>query len=84
MSRVERDDGQESTGAEQDLERSREVHLTMDLCLRIGDMLLASGAGAADVTATMGSVAHHLGIGGAEIDVTFTALSMSVQRSLLT
>ena len=54
----------------------------MDLCLRIGEMLLSSGAGAADVTATMRSVADHLGLRQAEIDVTFTALSMSHQRSL--
>ena len=63
-------------------ERTREIHLTMDLCLRIGEMLLSSGAGAADVTATMRSVADHLGLRHAEIDVTFTALSMSYQRSL--
>ena len=61
--------------------RAREVHLTMDLCLRIGEMLLSSGAGAADVTATMRSVADHLDLRQAEIDVTFTALSMSHQRS---
>ena len=62
-------------------ERAHEVHLTMDLCLRIGEMLLSSGAGAADVTATMRSVADHLGLRQAEIDVTFTALSMSHQRA---
>ena len=45
-------------------------------------MLLSSGAGAADVTATMRSVADHLGLRQAEVDVTFTALSMSHQRSL--
>lgn len=67
--------------AEREAERAREVHLTMDLCLRIGEMLLSSGAGAADVTATMRSVADHLGLRQAEIDVTFTALSMSHQRS---
>jgi uncharacterized membrane protein YjjP (DUF1212 family) len=66
---------------EKQAERAREVHLTMDLCLRIGEMLLSSGAGAADVTATMRSVADHLGLRQAEIDVTFTALSMSHQRS---
>ncbi|CUR57184.1 conserved membrane hypothetical protein [metagenome] len=62
--------------------RAREIHLTMDLCLRIGEMLLSSGAGAADVTATMRSVADHLGLRQAEIDVTFTALSMTYQRSV--
>jgi uncharacterized membrane protein YjjP (DUF1212 family) len=63
-------------------ERTREIHLSMDLILRIGEMLLSSGAGAADVTATMRSVADHLGLRQAEVDVTFTALSMSHQRSL--
>jgi uncharacterized membrane protein YjjP (DUF1212 family) len=59
----------------------RELNLTIDLCLRIGEMLLSSGAGAADVTATMQSVAYHLGMRHPEIDVTFTSLSMSYQAS---
>ena len=71
----------EEQAAEEAAERAREVHLTMDLCLRIGEMLLSSGAGAADVTATMRSVADHLGLRAAEIDVTFTALSMSHQSA---
>lgn len=78
----EEDDPQAELEARLEAERAREVHLTMDLCLRIGEMLLSSGAGAADVTATMRSVADHLGLRSAEIDVTFTALSMSHQRSL--
>lgn len=75
------DDPQAQLEAQLEAERAREIHLTMDLCLRIGEMLLSSGAGAADVTATMRSVADHLGLRSAEIDVTFTALSMSHQRS---
>ena len=59
----------------------RELNLTIDLCLRIGEVLLSSGAGAADVTATMQSVAHHFGLRQPEIDVTFTSLSMSYQAS---
>jgi uncharacterized membrane protein YjjP (DUF1212 family) len=78
----EEDDPQAEMDARLEAERAREIHLTMDLCLRIGEMLLSSGAGAADVTATMRSVADHLGLRAAEIDVTFTALSMSHQRSL--
>ena len=73
--------GEDSSEEQAAAERAREIHLTMDLCLRIGEMLLSSGAGAADVTATMRSVADHLGLRHAEIDVTFTALSMSHQRS---
>lgn len=60
-------------------ERAKRIHLTMDLCLRIGELLLSSGAGAADVVATMTAVAHHLGLRQADVDVTFTALSMSYQ-----
>ncbi|GAA5109115.1 threonine/serine exporter family protein [Alloalcanivorax gelatiniphagus] len=72
---------QQDEDPEELAERAREVHLTMDLCLRIGEMLLSSGAGAADVTATMRSVADHLGLRSADIDVTFVSLSMSYQRS---
>jgi uncharacterized membrane protein YjjP (DUF1212 family) len=75
------EEAQEAQEAQEAGERAREVHLTIDLCLRIGEMLLSSGAGAADVTATMRSVADHLDLRSAEIDVTFTALSMSPQRS---
>ena len=54
---------------------------TLDLCLRVGEMLLSSGAGAADVTATMRSVAYALGVRNPQVDVTFTSLSMTVQES---
>ncbi len=60
---------------------ARQKHQTLDLALRIGEMLLSNGAGAADVTATMGSVAHHLGLRQVLVDVTFTTLSLSHQAS---
>jgi uncharacterized membrane protein YjjP (DUF1212 family) len=44
-------------------------------------MLLSNGAGAADVTATMSSVAHHLGLRQVIVDVTFTTLNLSHQAS---
>ena len=58
---------------------SREIYKTLDLALRIGEVLLSSGAGAADVTATMWSVVHACGLRGVEVDVTFTALTMTHQ-----
>lgn len=58
---------------------TRQRHMTIDLCLRIGELLLSSGAGAADVVATMQSVARHLGLRNATVDVTFTSLAMSWQ-----
>lgn len=60
---------------------ARQKHQTLDLALRVGEMLLSNGAGAADVTATMGSVAHHLGLRQVLVDVTFTTLSLSHQAS---
>ncbi|WP_205471558.1 threonine/serine exporter ThrE family protein [Nocardioides sp. SYSU D00038] len=59
----------------------REANLTLDFCLRVGEVLLSSGAGAADVTATMQSLAHHFGLRNADIDITFTSLAMSWQHS---
>ncbi len=61
------------------MSETKEIYKTLDLALRVGEMLLSNGAGAADVTATMSSIAHHLGLRGAAVDVTFTALSMSFQ-----
>lgn len=60
---------------------SRQTHQTLDLALRVGEMLLSNGAGAADVTATMDSVAHHLGLRQVLVDVTFTTLTLSHQAS---
>jgi len=60
---------------------SRALNLTLDFCLRVGEMLLASGAGAADVTATMRTLAYHLGVRYPDIDVTFTNLSMTYQAT---
>ena len=63
------------------MQETRDIYKTLDLCLRIGEVLLSSGAGAADVTATMLSMAHGMGLRNADVDVTFTALSMSYQTS---
>ena len=60
---------------------TREIYKTLDLALRVGEVLLSSGAGAADVTATMWSVVHACGVRGVDIDVTFTALTISHQAS---
>lgn len=60
---------------------ARTLNLTLDFCLRVGEMLLSSGAGAADVTATMQSLSWQLGVRNPDIDVTFTSLSMSYQYS---
>lgn len=58
---------------------SNDVYKTLDLALRIGELLLASGAGAADVGAQMNNVARACGLRRFTADVTFTELAMSHQ-----
>lgn len=60
---------------------TREIFKTLDFALRVGEMLLSNGAGAPDVSATMGSIVHYLGLRGASVDVTFTRLTISHQTS---
>ncbi|WP_310961971.1 threonine/serine exporter family protein [Nocardioides terrisoli] len=55
---------------------------TLDLALRVGELLLSSGAGAADVGAQMSNVAHACGLRRVSTDVTFTSLSISYQPGL--
>jgi len=52
---------------------------TMNLALRIGELLLSSGAGAADVSAQMNNVARASGLRSFTADVTFTELAMTHQ-----
>jgi uncharacterized membrane protein YjjP (DUF1212 family)/uncharacterized membrane protein YjjB (DUF3815 family) len=59
----------------------REATATMNLALRIGELLLSSGAGAADVSAAMRNVAWACGLRGYTADVMFNELTMSQQSS---
>jgi uncharacterized membrane protein YjjP (DUF1212 family) len=59
---------------------TRETYQTLDLALRVGELLLSSGAGAADVTATMQALTRHYGLRNVDIDVTFTLLRISYQE----
>ncbi len=59
-----------------------DVYKTMDLALRIGELLLSCGAGAADVSAQMNNVARACGLRRFSADVTFTELAMSHQPKL--
>jgi uncharacterized membrane protein YjjP (DUF1212 family)/uncharacterized membrane protein YjjB (DUF3815 family) len=62
-------------------DRTREITATMNLALRIGELLLSSGAGAGDVSAAMRNVAWACGLRGFTADVMFTQLTMSQQSS---
>jgi uncharacterized membrane protein YjjP (DUF1212 family) len=59
----------------------REVFESLDLALRIGEVLLSSGAGAADVTATMLAVTRACGLRKVSADVTFVDLTLHHQAS---
>ncbi|MCP2260643.1 Uncharacterized membrane protein YjjP, DUF1212 family [Streptoalloteichus tenebrarius] len=56
------------------------VHSVLDLALRIGEVQLASGAGAADVTATMLAVTNAYGLPRCEVDVIFTSITVCCHR----
>lgn len=58
-----------------------ETYKTMDLALRVGELMLSSGAGAADVSAQMDNVGRACGLQRFSADVTFTELAMSHQPS---
>jgi uncharacterized membrane protein YjjP (DUF1212 family) len=58
-----------------------EVYEALDLALRIGEILLSSGAGAADVTATMLSTTAACGVRNVTADITFVDLSLRHQPS---
>ncbi|HEX3929964.1 MAG TPA: threonine/serine exporter family protein [Nocardioides sp.] len=64
-----------------DRETTREITATLSLALRIGELLLSSGAGAGDVSAAMRNVAWACGLRGYTADVMFTQLTMSHQTS---
>lgn len=56
------------------------VNLVLDLGLRIGEVQMASGASASDVTATVIAVTSAYGLPHCEVDVIFTSISICCQR----
>ncbi|WP_225447692.1 threonine/serine exporter ThrE family protein [Streptacidiphilus sp. P02-A3a] len=64
-------------------EIGRNVPRILDLTLRIGELLLASGESAEDVEAAMLGVSHAYGLDRCEPQVTFTLLAISYQPSLI-
>ena len=56
------------------------AHAALGLALRIGESMLAIGASAADVTATVLRVAAAYGLTPCQVDVTFTSITLSYDR----
>lgn len=69
----------ESTGTHPQTPNVRRV---LDLALRLGELLLASGEAAEDVEAGMLAVAHGFGLERCDVSVTFTLLTISHQATL--
>ncbi|NJP66021.1 threonine/serine ThrE exporter family protein [Streptomyces spiramenti] len=59
------------------------VPRVLDLTLRIGELLLASGEGAEDVETAMFAIAHAYGLDRCEATVTFTLIGITHQPSLV-
>lgn len=60
----------------------RYARSVIDLCLRVGVAMLATGASAADVVATVLRISSAYGMPGIHVDITFTSISVSVNRDL--
>lgn len=54
----------------------------VDLCLRIGALMLGTGATAAETTATMLRLTHTYGLEHAHVDVTYTSVMISSPRGV--
>ncbi|MGD9527167.1 threonine/serine ThrE exporter family protein [Pseudonocardia sp.] len=52
----------------------------LDLCMRVGEVLLSSGEAAADTSATMTRLAAACGLTTVDVDITFTSITMCCHR----
>ncbi len=60
----------------------RQARLVIDLCLRAGEAMLATGASAADVVATVLRISDAYGIDAMHVDITFTSITVSIHRGM--
>ena len=60
----------------------RHVQQVLDLCMRIGEILLSSGEGAGETTETMLRVAQAFGLSAVDVDITFTAVTICCHRGM--
>ncbi|HVL83477.1 MAG TPA: threonine/serine exporter family protein [Pseudonocardia sp.] len=56
------------------------VQEVLDLCMRVGEVLLSSGDGADETTRTMLRVADAAGLPTVDVDITFTSITMCCHR----
>ena len=58
------------------------VQQVLDLCMRIGEVLLSSGEGAEETTQTMLRIAHVAGLPTVDVDITFISITMCCHRGM--
>jgi hypothetical protein len=58
------------------------VQQVIDLCIRIGEVLLSSGEGSGETTETMLRVANAFGLSAVDVDITFTAVTICCHRGM--
>ena len=60
----------------------RHARAVIDLCLRVGEAMLATGASSADVVATVLRLGELYDVTGMHIDITFTSIIVSLHRGV--
>lgn len=60
----------------------RHARSVIDLALRVGEAMLATGAGASDVVATVLRLTAAYDVHSAHVDVTFTSITVSIHRGI--
>jgi hypothetical protein len=61
----------------------RHVQQVIDLCMRIGEVLLSSGEGSGETTEAMLHVADAFGLSALDADITFTAVTICCHRGMV-
>lgn len=59
------------------------VQQVLDLCMRVGEVLLSSGEGAEETAETMRRLAAALGLATVDVDITFSSITMCCHRGML-
>ncbi len=58
------------------------VQEVLDLCMRVGEVLLSSGESAEETTRVMQRLASSCGLSAVDVDITFTAITMCCHRGM--
>jgi uncharacterized membrane protein YjjP (DUF1212 family) len=63
-----------------DVPSDERVLQVLDLCMRVGEVLLSTGEASADTSATMTRLADACGLRTVDVDITFTSITMCCHR----